>query len=161
MEVIRTPCKIRRAAKYLIHMERALMTKYELGSVYSDICLIYDPKLLFLIMLIMSLQRVYNELTLLTKWKLLRTISIVIFEFWTLNIFKLNLSFSSFFKRILFLSVLYMARKWLLIIKYKYIYLYEKYIFSLYCIISVRIEKGMRRRIEKQNIFIKTILHYI
>jgi len=42
MEVIRTPCKIRRAAKYLIHMERALMTKYDqLGSVYSGIRLIY------------------------------------------------------------------------------------------------------------------------
>jgi len=47
MEVIRTPCKIRHAAKYLVHMERALMTKYidQLGSVYSGICLIYDPEL--------------------------------------------------------------------------------------------------------------------
>jgi len=37
----------------------------------------------------------------------------------------------------------------------KNIYLH---IFSLYCIISVHIN---RKRIEKQNIFIKTILHYI
>jgi len=46
MEVIRTSCRICRAAKYLIHMERALMTKHnQLGSVYSGIHLIYDPEL--------------------------------------------------------------------------------------------------------------------
>jgi len=44
MEVIRTPCKICRAIKYLTHGE-SVNDKIRSTLIYSDIRLIYDPEL--------------------------------------------------------------------------------------------------------------------